>query len=201
MSAAKLNSRIKRLTSQLPKESATVLKHGFNESQRDKISSIILLASAEFEYFLEQCVLKRIESSYNLWRKKRQPTQTMLAIFHAGHPARRKTVIGGVNEEFNKPYSQAIEQAYRNVRKLVDDNNGINEDDTKALLTCIGVDVASLNIEITILSNFTRSRGAIAHLPDGKHKVIMTQSTNVVKSELVQSLKALECIARTVRSV
>lgn len=81
---------------------------------------------------------------------------------------------------------------------LLEHNNGIKKEHLESMLTPIGVALTSLNVEVTVLDEFGKYRGPLAHQPVSRWSTSDLPST--VKNKGLQAGQATDRILQAIRT-
>ena len=192
MSIYRLKCRIRRLIKALPKDPPAFEE--LSEQKIDRVTSTILLSSAEFEDFVEERIADIIEASFSAWTKNKTLSPPLIAFMHEMHPAKGKSTIKNVEKVFSHDVNCIINLSYKAAQVAISKSHGLNEDSLQKLLNMVGADTDALHTEISILASFTRKRGAIAHKGHGKHGITIVNLPTSVKAELESALSAIRTI-------
>ena len=122
----------------------------YTEQDQDLIRSFCLLCHAEIEAYLEDYSLEKISKAFTKWNTNK--TKISPIIFHLAYN------YNGKSKE--SPYSMVV-QSYQAVKKTIESNNGIKENNLNGFFKPIGFDIdPTLK---SILNDFGKTRGQIAH--------------------------------------
>jgi hypothetical protein len=122
----------------------------YSDKDQDMIRSYCLLCHAETEAYLEDFTLEIVTKAYAKWILNK--TIISPIIFHLAYSYNNKSK--------ELPYSMIV-QSYSNLKKTIEGNNGIKENNLIGFFRPIGFEIdPTLK---AILNNFGKTRGQIAH--------------------------------------
>jgi len=122
----------------------------YTDKDQDLIRSFCLLCHAEIEAYLEDYSLEIITRAFTKWDADK--TKISPIIFHLAYNH------NGKSKEL--PYSMVV-QSYQTVKKTIESNNGIKENNLNGFFRPIGFDIDP-TLKST-LNDFGKTRGQIAH--------------------------------------
>lgn len=155
-----LTNRISQIEAHLlPPEKTT----GYTDQDQDLIRAYCLLCHAEIEAYFEDIVISAADEAIATWTKDK--TVVTPIIFHLAYTLKMSPEKG---KDF-PPY-QMVHLAYVNLKKLVDSNNGIKENNIQPLFKPLGYELEP--ILQTSLNDLGKKRGQIAHTSFKTHTVL-----------------------------
>lgn len=122
----------------------------YTDKDQDLIRSFCFLCHAEIEAYLEDYSLEIITKAFTQWDADK--TKISPIIFHLAYNH------NGKSKEL--PYSMVV-QSYQTVKKTIESNNGIKENNLNGFFRPIGFDIDP-TLKST-LNDFGKTRGQIAH--------------------------------------
>lgn len=122
----------------------------YSDKEQDLIRSYCLLCHAEIEAYLEDYSLEVITRAFSKWNLDK--TKISPIIFHLAYSHNGKSK--------EPPYSMVV-QSFQSVKKTIETNNGIKENNLNGFFRPIGFDIDP-TLKST-LNDFGKTRGQIAH--------------------------------------
>jgi hypothetical protein len=151
---------------------------------RVRTAAFIVLAHAEIEFAIEQ----ECKDVAEMLENAAEPGTAMLAW---GFISVRED---GAMKHGKEPLKN-LAGIYKG---LLEHNNGIKKEHLESMLTPIGVGLASLSLDVTVLDEFGKYRGPLAHQPVSRWTTTDLPST--VKNKGVQAGQATDRIIQAIRS-
>jgi len=143
-----LESRIQELENNLlPAIEPTAV---YSVPEQDLVRSYCLLCHAEIEAYIEGIADETITTAFTKWQADKQNISPI--IFHLAY---------SFKSEKREPVYSMINLAYNQLKKAIEKNNGIKEDNLNNFFKPIGFQMD--NVLTTTLNEFGKTRGQIAH--------------------------------------
>lgn len=151
----------------------------YSAKDNDLVRSYCLLCHAEIEAYLEAYSLTIINTAYNKWdtdKTKISPIIFQLAYNYTG-------------KSKELPYSMVV-QSYLKLKKTIETNNGIKENNLNEFFKPIGFDIdPTLK---SILNEFGKTRGQIAHTSFQTQQPLDPASEKANLQLILQGLKTFD---------
>lgn len=122
----------------------------YSVSDQDLVRSYCLLCHAEIEAYIEGITDETITKAFTKWEADRQNISPI--IFHLAY---------SYKAEKKEPVYSMISIAYNQLKKVIEKNHGIKEDNLNNFFKPIGFQMD--NVLTTTLNDFGKTRGQIAH--------------------------------------
>lgn len=155
----------------------------------ERIAAFRLLAHAEFEDYLEKKAKAWISNRESLVKTKSYSATAILDMFPISQILNEKIQL---HSPFDlDKFSDQVFIILRTAREMINDNNGIKSDSFFKLSLLCGKAVDEVDDTIaTILSEYGKARGEVAHVSTVRAENIQAPSVEVTRTkEILKALK------------
>jgi hypothetical protein len=151
----------------------------YSEKDNDLVRGFCLLSHAEIEAYLEDITIENVTRAYIKWDNNK--TDISPIIFHLAYSLR--------SEKKEPPYSMVV-LSYLQLKKTIEKNHGIKEDNINNFFRPIGFQMDETLK--TTLNEFGKARGEIAHTSFQTQQPLdpLTEKNSV--GQIVLSLKVFD---------
>lgn len=185
----KLLHNLERIKKILPQDRE--VNFNYTDEEKDRIKAYFILAHAQIETYIEECINAFVSNAYDTWLSENKPNNVLLNLLAYYHPA-----ICGKSVEQNKRSLKdgtraLIEQCKKSFDHDLRTNHGIQDNHIEEFLKIINFD---LNLNSTFLPNlnsFSTIRGEYAHKAESKNPATPQEAIRNVQ-KIIDELKSLE---------
>ena len=164
----------------------------YSEAEHDGTAAFLLLVHAEIEWFIERRCLAVVDLAVSEWKLDVIPRSTILGLAAFAH----KGGLTGIPKTIGaqKPaLHNVIIGAKRNYSDVVDNNNGVKEEDLLKLLLPIGIKEAQLDSSfLEKMTELGTWRGNQAHKGVGARKPPDPGDVEKSVDSIVNGLRVLD---------
>lgn len=172
----------------------------YTKLQYDKIRGYRLLTHAEIEAFIEDIARGAATKKLRLWFRRKRTSYILFCLtvsYHTGWAENDN--IGGLVKsgvtypKFKKSLNEILLKASAQYILSIKENHGIKIENLKKILIPIGIDFSRIDPNwLTLMENFGRQRGEVAHSSIGMQKQIDPFDEKKIVDEILQGLNEID---------
>jgi len=158
----------------------------YSSEEVDAIRAYYLLAHAEIETYIEDCLSAIVNKSYNAWKSSGTSDAVLLALVIYYHPA----VPSGDPEKNKRALKDGVQGIIERCKQAFDgelrNNHGVKSQHIEKMLKICGFDLDANSALLPSLGSFSSIRGEYAHNSKSKHFEPPKEAQKAVDQIIVQ---------------
>jgi RiboL-PSP-HEPN len=145
----------------------------YSSKQPDRTRAYKVLSHAEIESYIEDIVLSKVNSAYDMWVSQSKPSQIMTCLVAVSNAnwedeETQELDLKPLEPIKFKPNSQSLDllmdKVINQYRKIVKDNHGIKDKNIKRLVMPLGISITELDqVWLSSMTTFGSIRGLYVH--------------------------------------